>query len=56
MLLENKEIQFITNQDDSTVYETLKGLFANCKSFCLSVAFISFSGYQLLIETLTEIE
>ncbi len=26
MLLENKEIQFITNQDDSTVYETLKGL------------------------------
>ena len=34
MLLENKEIQFITNQDDSTVYETLKGLFANCKSFC----------------------
>ena len=56
MLLENKEIQFITNQDDSTVYETLKGLFANCKSFCLSVAFISFSGYQLLIDTLTEME
>ena len=56
MLLENKEIQFITNQDDPTVYETLKGLFANCKSFCLSVAFISFSGYQLLIDTLTEME
>lgn len=56
MLLENKDIQFITNQEDSTIYETLKGLFANCKSFCLSVAFISFSGYQLLIDTLTEME
>lgn len=51
-----EEIKLVTNNPTVNVYDDLRELFATCKSFCLSVAFINFSGLQLLISSLTECE
>lgn len=44
--------KFITNSTDSNFYNHITNLLEDCKSFYFSVAFINFSGIQLLLDSL----
>lgn len=48
--------QLITNDFSRTMYEELTSSLSNCRSFLFSVAFINYSGLQLLLRALTESE
>ena len=53
---DNTYHQLITNDFSRTMYEELTTSLMNCKSFLFSVAFINYSGLQLLLRALTEFE
>ena len=53
---DNTYHQLITNDFSRTMYEELTTSLSNCKSFLFSVAFINYSGLQLLLRALTEFE
>jgi len=46
--------QLITNGSTSSMFDEIDNSLKNCKSFIFSVAFINFSGLQLLLKTLGE--
>lgn len=50
------EPSLITNQKSSTFYEELHDSLETCKSFYFSVAFINYSGLQLLLDLFTSLE
>jgi len=52
----NSYHQLITNDFSRTMYEELTSSLSNCRSFLFSVAFINYSGLQLLLKALTESE
>ncbi|MGL5416257.1 MAG: DEAD/DEAH box helicase [Clostridium sp.] len=51
--IENK---LITNDEENNFLLELKEAFKSCKSFYFSIAFINFSGLQLILENLKEME
>lgn len=51
-----KETELITNQKDHSFYQELINSFDNCTNFFFSVAFINYSGLQLLLDKLEEIK
>ncbi|MGB7595147.1 MAG: phospholipase D-like domain-containing protein, partial [Erysipelotrichaceae bacterium] len=53
---DNSYHQLITNDFSRTMYEELTSSLSNCKSFLFSVAFINYSGLQLLLRALTDFE
>ena len=53
---DNSYHQLITNDFSRTMYEELTSSLNECKSFLFSVAFISYSGLQLLLRSLSEFE
>lgn len=50
------EHKLITNNEDGNFLLELKNAFKNCKSFYFSVAFINFSGLQLILDELKSLE
>lgn len=63
--LEHKEIEakqyviknkFITNCESGNLLDELKRCLNECKKFYFSVAFVNFSGLQLLLDTFKELE
>ena len=48
--------QLIINSSQENLLNELKKSLKECKSFYFSVAFINFSGLQLLLDTLKEVE
>lgn len=50
------EPSLITNQKSSTFYEELHDSLETCESFYFSVAFINYSGLQLLLDLFTSLE
>lgn len=48
--------QLIINSSDTNLLNELKKSLKECKSFYFSVAFINYSGLQLLLETFKELE
>lgn len=50
------EHKLITNNDEGNFLSELKEAFRGCKSFCFSVAFINFSGLQLILEELKKMQ
>ena len=48
--------QLIINSKHNNLLNELKQSLKECKSFYFSVAFINFSGLQLLLDTLKEVE
>ena len=53
--MENYQINLIANQQSSNMYSELYSSIKSCNSFIFSVAFINYSGLQLLIKALDEI-
>lgn len=49
-------IELITNTKQQSFYKEIQDAFKNCKSFYFSVAFINYSGLQLLIDELSVLE
>lgn len=54
--MEIKESQFITNTASHCFYNTLQENLQQCTQFKISVAFITFGGLQVLLDTLKELE
>ena len=52
--LEHSELSLITNTSTSSLYNELVSSIKNCNRFYFSVAFISYSGLQLLLDVLKE--
>lgn len=50
------EHKLITNNEEGNFLSELKEAFKGCKSFCFSVAFINFSGLQLILEELKKMQ
>lgn len=48
--------ELITNHKEGNFYQELMNSFDGCKNFFFSVAFINYSGLQLLLDKLSEIE
>jgi len=48
--------ELITNHQENNFYQELVNSFEGCKSFYFSVAFINYSGLQLLLEKLEEVK
>ena len=46
----------ITNNKSNTFYEELKNSLNSCNRFFFSVAFINYSGLQLLLDIFTDLE
>lgn len=56
MLEMTTEPKLITNSDGSNFYKELMNNFEGCKRFYFSVAFINYSGLQLLLDKFKELE
>lgn len=54
--LANYEPRFIHNGGYKNFYSELQDSLLSCKSFQMSVAFVRYSGIQLLLETFEELE
>ncbi|WP_300381327.1 phospholipase D-like domain-containing protein, partial [Clostridium sp.] len=63
--IKNKEIEdkeylirnrFITNSENSNLLDEIKVCLNECKKFYFSVAFVNFSGLQLLLDTFKDLE
>lgn len=52
-IIKNK---FITNSESGNLLDELKRCLSECKKFYFSVAFVNFSGLQLLLDTFKELE
>ena len=52
----NIEPSLITNQPNKTFYEELTSSLETCKKFYFSVAFINYSGLQLLLDVFSTLE
>lgn len=50
------KLKLITNSKESNLLDTLLSSFENCKKFYFNVAFINYSGIQLLLNSLKELE
>ncbi|MFV0562055.1 hypothetical protein [Malaciobacter mytili] len=48
--------KLLTNNKNHNFYNSLISLFSSCKSFYINVAFINFSGLQLLLDILKQCE
>ncbi|MGB0990648.1 MAG: hypothetical protein ACPGUI_07470, partial [Halarcobacter sp.] len=46
-----KNLKLITNSQDSNFYNQFVSLLDSCKSFYFNVAFINYSGIQLLLDS-----
>lgn len=53
---ENLDAKLVTNHKENNFYLELVNSFDNCINFYFSVAFISYSGLQLILDKLQEIE
>lgn len=51
-----QEASFIYNSKSKNVYSTLVSLLEGCSQFKISVAFITYGGLQILLDTLKELE
>jgi HKD family nuclease len=50
----NQNHQIISNQSDKTMFKEITQSMKGCESFIFNVAFISFGGIQLLLNSLDE--
>ncbi len=50
------EVKLVTNKTEYTFYEELKESLKTCSKFYFSVAFINYSGLQLLLDLFQEVE
>lgn len=50
------EVKLVTNKTEYTFYEELKESLMTCSKFYFSVAFINYSGLQLLLDLFQEVE
>ncbi len=51
-----QEASFIYNSKSKNVYSTLVSLLEGCSQFKISVAFITYGGLQILLDTLKDLE
>ncbi len=51
---EQQSLSLISNNLNSNMFDEINNSLKNCKSFIFSVAFINYSGLQLLLKTLNE--
>ncbi|HAO61005.1 MAG TPA: DUF3427 domain-containing protein [Erysipelotrichaceae bacterium] len=56
LLLYRLKHELITNDSSNTMYDELTSSLSGCKSFLFNVAFISYSGLQLLLRALSQCE
>lgn len=56
LLLYKLKHELITNDSSNTMYDELTSSLSGCKSFLFNVAFISYSGLQLLLRALSQCE
>ena len=56
LIVMHQETTFIRNQGNITVLSDLLTSLDQCDGFCFTVAFMTFSGVQLLVQKLYELQ
>ncbi len=51
----NEQVRLITNKENHSFYNEIRNAFDNCIGFYFSVAFINYSGLQLIVDEFEEL-